>query len=496
VCRRLKIRFSWCGSRDRTASVGEFSVTIKAPLRDGFEANAAVVVVGAGAAGFCAALAAHEAGVEAIVLERDSVPHGSTALSAGLIPAAGTRFQTAMRISDDPTLFAADLKHKAHDKADPALVDLVAQQAGPTIEWLADRYGFSFSVVHDFDYPGHSARRMHGLPSRSGLELIDRLRQAADERGIPLVVNATVSTLYADEGLTVRGVEITRPDGTRDSLGCDSLILACNGYGGAPDLVAQHIPEMRHALYFGHPGNRGDAVLWGGELGAKLEHMSGYQGHGSVAHPHGILITWAVVMEGGFQVNTRGERFSDESLGYSEQAAVVLAQPDGIAFDIFDDRVAAVARQFADFRQAEATGAVIEAPTLALLAARLNLPLQTLAQSLAEVEDAKRTGNRDRFGRSFAGAAPLAAPFKAVKVTGALFHTQGGLAVDCAARVLAINGEPLPNIFAAGGAAVGVSGPRASGYLSGNGLLTATVLGRVAGRAAAAAVIQGMPASA
>ena len=471
-------------------------MSIKTAPEDGFEASAPVVVVGAGAAGFCAALAAHELGVEVVVLERDSVPRGSTALSAGLIPAAGTRFQTAIGISDNPALFAADLKRKAHDQADPALVDLVAQQAGPTVEWLADRFGLPFSIVHDFDYPGHATRRMHGLPTRSGVELIDRLRQAADEREIPPVVNATVSALYADAAHAVHGVEITRPDGTRDLLGCDALILACNGYGGAPDLVARHIPEMRHASYFGHPGNRGDAVLWGGELGAKLEHMSGYQGHGSVAHPHGILISWAVIMEGGFQVNKNGERFSDESLGYSEQAAIVLAQPDGIAFDVFDERIGTIARQFTDFRQAEASGAVIEAPTLALLAARLNVPLPALAQSLAEIEEAKRTGDPDRFGRSFPGAAPLAPPLKAVKVTGALFHTQGGLAVDRAARVLDTNGKPLPNIFAAGGAAAGISGPRASGYLSGNGLLTASVLGRVAGRAAAALVKQRTPASA
>ncbi len=286
-------------------------------------------------------------------------------------------------------MFAADLKHKAHDQADPALVDLVAAQAGPTVEWLADRYALPFSVVHDFDYPGHAARRMHGLPSRSGVELIDRLRQAADEHGIPLIVNATVSALYADADRTVRGVEIMRPDGTRDALGCDALILACNGYGGAPDLVARYIPEMRDATYFGHPGNRGDAVLWGEELGAKLEHMSGYQGHGSVAHPHGILISWAVIMEGGFQVNIHGERFSNESLGYSEQAATVLTQPDGIAFDIFDERIAAIARQFADFQQAETSGAVIEAPTLALLAARLNVPPAALTRSFAEIEDAQ-----------------------------------------------------------------------------------------------------------
>jgi fumarate reductase flavoprotein subunit len=114
-----------------------------------------------------------------------------------------------MGISDNPALFAADLKRKAQDQADPALVDLVAQQAGLTVEWLADGYGLPFSIVHDFDYPGHSARRMHGLPSRSGVELIDRLRQAADQRGIHLVVNATVSALYADAEHAVRGVEIT-----------------------------------------------------------------------------------------------------------------------------------------------------------------------------------------------------------------------------------------------------------------------------------------------
>jgi succinate dehydrogenase/fumarate reductase flavoprotein subunit len=331
---------------------------------------------------------------------------------------------------------------------------------------------------------------MHGLPSRSGIELIDRLRQAAEAAEIPLITNATVSALFAGADRVVAGVEITRPDGTRDSLGCKALILACNGYGGAPDLVASHIPEMRAATYFGHPGNRGDAVLWGEQLGAKLLHMSGYQGHGSVAHPHAVLITWAVIMEGGFQVNSDGLRFSDESRGYSEQAAIVLAQPGAIAFDIFDERIAAVARQFADFQQAEASGAVIEASTVAHLAERLNLPLPALAQSFAAVETAKRAGTTDRFGRNFARAAPLTPPFRAVKVTGALFHTQGGLAVDETARVLDASGDALPNLFAAGGAAAGVSGSRASGYLSGNGLLTATVLGRVAGQRAADLVKQ------
>jgi fumarate reductase flavoprotein subunit len=463
-------------------------VSVKPVPAGGFAASAPLVIVGAGAAGLCAALAAREAGAEVAVLERDAVPRGSTALSAGLIPAAGTHWQLALGIRDSAALFAADLERKAHGKADRTIVDLVARQAGPTVEWLAGRYRLPFSLVQDFDYPGHSARRMHGLPSRSGLELIDRLRQAAEQAQVHLIVNATVSALFADTGGAIRGVEIARPDGAGDSLGCEALILACSGYGGAADLVARHIPEMRDASYFGHPGNRGDAVLWGEALGAELLHMSGYQGHGSVAHPHGVLITWAVIMEGGFQVDASGQRFSDESQGYSEQAAIVLAQPQGCAYDIFDERVAVIARQFEDYRQAEACGALIEAESVAQLAERLHLPPAALAASFAEVEAARRAGRKDRFGRSFGGLPPLQPPFKAVKVTGALFHTQGGLAVDGDARVRSRRGERLPNLFAGGGAAAGVSGPHAGGYLSGNGLLTATVLGRVAGESAAALV--------
>jgi fumarate reductase flavoprotein subunit len=460
-------------------------VTIKPASPGGFETTVPILIVGGGAAGLCAALAAHEAGAEVAILERDPLPRGSTALSAGLIPAAGTRFQKARGIIDTPERFADDIQNKAHGEADRAIVDLVAARSGPTVEWLADRHALPFSVVDDFDYPGHAARRMHGLPSRSGSELIDRLRGAVEQAGVNLMTDATVTALFCDTERRIHGIEATRPDGTRDLIGCAALVLACNGYGGNPPLVAQHIAEMKGALYFGHPGNRGDAVKWGEALGARLLHMSGYQGHGSVAHPHGILITWAAIMEGGFQVNIRGQRFSNESFGYSEQAAKVIAEPEAIAFDIFDERIAAIARQFEDFRQAEAGGAIVDADNIEGLAARLKLPEAALLESFAEVERLKQAGGTDRFGRNFTGVSPLSPPFKAVRVTGALFHTQGGLAVDRHAHVLDCEGRTLPNLFAAGGAAAGVSGSQASGYLSGNGLLTATVLGRIAGTSAA-----------
>ncbi len=446
-----------------------------------FETEIPVLVVGAGAAGLTAALAAKEAGVDVAVLERDPVPRGSTALSAGLIPAAPTRFQREHGIDDAAEVFAADISKKAENEPDPAFVRAVAEGSGPLIEWLADSYGLPFSVVHDFSYPGHSARRMHGLPSRSGAELVDRLRQAVESRDIPILTDATVAALFATPDGSVTGVRIARPDGSVEDVGCTALILASNGYGGNPDLVRRYIPEMADALYFGHPGNRGDAVLWGEALGAELSAMSGYQGHGSVAHPHGILVSWAVVMEGGFQVNLDGRRFNDETQGYSEQAAVVLKERDKTAFDIFDARIAAVARQFEDFRNAEAMGAVVTAGSVAELATALKVPESALAATFSEIEAARAGTGTDRFDRDWSASSPLVPPYCAVKVTGALFHTQGGLAVDAEGRVKRRDGSFLPNLFAVGGAAAGVSGSTAAGYLSGNGLLTATVLGRAAG---------------
>ena len=125
-------------------------------------------------------------------------------------------------------------------------------------------------------------------------------------------------------------------------------------------------------------------------------------------------------------------------------------------------------------------GKVREARAACLAPAqRVGVAVDALREELGSID----IGKPDRFGRVF--EKQLAAPYCAIKVTGALFHTQGGLGIDSQARVLRQNGQPFPNLFAAGGAAVGVSGSRASGYLSGNGLLTATVFGRIAGQSAA-----------
>lgn len=450
-----------------------------------FLAEAPIFIVGGGAAGLTAALAARDGGAEVIVLERDAVPMGSTALSSGFIPAAGTRFQKARGIVDSPALMAADILAKNKNEADPAHVQTICAAAGPAIDWLAEAHGIPFSLLEGFLYPGHSVLRMHATPKRSGAELMNLLRNAALKAGAEIVTSAKVTALYADDDNTVRGVEITRPDGSGELIGCRALILACNGFGGAPVMVAQYIPEMAQALFFGHAGNQGDGIRWGQALGGATRHLGAYQGHGSVATPHNILITWAVMMEGGIQVNAKGERFSNEHQGYSEQAVAVLAQPGGVAWNIFDGARHEMALGFPDYREAVSAGAIQSAPSVGDLAEILGLPAAALEQTIAATRQFAAGTAHDAFGRDFRGKPPLSAPFHGAKVTGALFHTQGGLVVGAQARVRRDDGTTLPNLYAAGGTACGVSGAHVWGYLSGNGLLAATTLGRLAGADAA-----------
>jgi fumarate reductase flavoprotein subunit len=456
-----------------------------------FPLSVPVLVIGAGACGLTAALAAQDAGVGALVLERDPSPSGSTAMSSGMIPAAGTILQAARGIEDNAQIMAADIQTKAHGENDPAMVAAICAAAGPTVDWLTQTHHVPLTLVEGFLYPGHSRVRMHAPTSRSGADLVVGLLAAARAAGVDVVCNAAVSTLYADADGRVRGVLLSRPDGSTEKIGCETLVLACSGFGGNADLVGHHIPELAGAQYYGHIGNRGDALLWGQALGAGVKHLGAYQGHGSLAIPHAILITWALMMEGGFQVNADGRRFSCEHDGYSEQAMRVIAQPGGVAWNIYDERLHRLGLDFDDYREAFRSGAVKAADSIEALASLCGLPADALAATLSEATALAAGQGRDRFGRNFISKPALTAPFFAVKVTGALFHTQGGLTVNTEGRVLSTDGKPMPNLFAGGGAACGISGRGRDGYLSGNGLLTATVLGAKAGRSAAEQVKQG-----
>jgi fumarate reductase flavoprotein subunit len=173
----------------------------------------------------------------------------------------------------------------------------------------------------------------------------------------------------------VCGGPVTGPRSGRERIGCDALVLACNGYGGNREMVRVSCRRSTGAVWFGHDGNRGDALDWGEALGAESLHLGAYQGHGNVAHPDGILITWAVITEGGVQVNSRRAIASGRKPGlFRGGARRPRATRRHEAWAIFDTRIAGIARQFQDFKDAEAMGAIRVAEDIPTLARMTGLP--------------------------------------------------------------------------------------------------------------------------
>jgi fumarate reductase flavoprotein subunit len=463
-------------------------VVVGTPPQDALHVS--VAIVGAGACGLVAAIALRDAGIDCVLLERDARPSGSTALSSGFIPAPGTKVQGEAGINDSPEQFAHDIQAKAHDTAAPHLVKAYSEAIGHAIDVLCAQHAIEFIVLDGFLYPGHSVRRMHAVPEKTGAALVSQLERAALAAGADILCDAQVTELWADDQQRITGVGYTRPDGNVEHLRCDALLLACNGFGGNAAMVAELLPEMKDALFAGHTGNDGSAIAWGRALGARTADLRGYQGHGSWATPQGALITWALMMEGGVQLNARGERFHDETQGYSEAAVHVLAQPGGVAWNVFDGEILKLARTFPDFCEAEAAGAVKTCADLGALAIQIGCITinsgaagQGIQWSTALNEGLKQTFSGPKTysdARSF--KRQLTAPFYAIKVTGALFHTQGGLDIDANCRVLREDGTACGNLLAAGGAARGVSGNAVWGYLSGNGLLSAVAGGAIAAK--------------
>ena len=426
-----------------------------------------VLIVGAGACGLCAALALRDAGIDCLLLERDAQPQGSTALSSGFIPAAGTQVQHAAGVWDDSAeLLRSDIQNKAKGSAAPHLVQAFSDAITPALDRLQSHHGLDFELLDGFIYPGHSRRRMHSLHQRTGAALVAALEAAATRAGATLMTAARVHELWCNASDEVLGVGLMRPDGSTEAVACQRLLLACNGFGGNRGLVQQHLPTLRDAVFAGHTGNDGSALYWAELLGLATADLSGCQGHGSWAVPHGVLISWALMTQGAVQVNREGRRFHDESGGYSEAAVQVLAQSGGVAWNVLDQRLLALGRSFPDFVQAQAAGAVRPASDAAALARLIGCNTEVLAQTLLSTS--------------------LQAPYFAIQVTGALFHTQGGIQIDAHCRALYPSGQAHPNLLAAGGAARGVSGNDVWGYLSGNGLLSAVAGGWIAARTLAA----------
>ncbi|MDN4491982.1 FAD-dependent oxidoreductase [Ureibacillus aquaedulcis] len=443
-----------------------------------WDAEVDVIVVGAGGGGAITALTVAQEGLDVALFEKTDFLLGNTAASAGMIPACGTRFQKDLQIADSIDIMTNDILKKNHFESNAKQVQALASISGPLVEWMNDDLKIEMSVVTEFKYPGHSSFRMHAPPSRSGLELMKKLKKRIlEHENIYLLLNSTFNELITD-GEKVLGIKVKTPDGEQCIKG-RAVVIATNGFGGNKEMVNQYIPEIADALYFGYEANEGEGIQAGIKIGAMTSSLTAYQGHAAVNEQTGLLVTWGTIMMGGFYINLQGQRFANEAQGYSEFAKEVLKQEGQKGYIVYDQNIHNKLLSIEDYKQINEMEAYKKANTIKELAQLIQVNPNTLSNTMDTYLN-QTEGVADIFGRNSFGE-KLRAPYYAIKVSPALFHTQGGLSINTNAQVINTEGEEIPNLYAVGGSAVGVSGNHAYGYMSGNGLLAALGFGRIAG---------------
>lgn len=440
-----------------------------------------LVVAGAGG-GLVAALRGAELGMSVLVVEANqNFKRGNnTSMSTAMIPGAGSRWQADAGVGDTPEAFVTDILQKTGGDVDEVLALSMAQNSARLVEWMADHLEMPMSLVTDFSYPGHSNYRCHTIPGRSGKAMLNMLTSKVDESElIDLLVPARLERVKLDDSGAVCAVVVSTPDGGEEEVPARDVLLATSGYGASPELVQQHIPEIAGATYYGSEESRGDALRIGADVGATTAYLDSYQGHAALATPSQMLMTWASVMHGGFLVAADGRRYGDETTGYSEYARESLKHADGTSWIVIDEKIYNDCLIFQDFVDVVESGGVRWADSPKSLAEAAGFDAEGFQETLCQTRAFASGADRDPLGRTF-WEAPLGDRLAAVKVVPALFHTQGGLRVDGKARVLGSDGEPIPGLYAAGGAAAGISGHGPAGYMAGNGLLPALGLSMLA----------------
>ncbi|HEY7064477.1 MAG TPA: FAD-dependent oxidoreductase [Chloroflexota bacterium] len=431
-----------------------------------------LVVVGAGGCGLVAALRAAQLGARVALLEKTDRPGGGTALSSQSLQAGGTVYQQRQGIEDSPALYARDIATRNNGRGDAVLAERLTENAPALVEWLAETLGLDLRVP-DFPF-GHSAPRSHTWTADKPLTdlLFDAVQR---EPRIQPYFGVAAAAFAVDAAGAVTGV-VTDQGTFRGRR----VLLATGGFGASQDLLARYIPKAVGIPFPGHAGSTGDGLQMALALSAATAHLDAFQPYPAHIGPGKRAVSPDVILAGGIMVGADGKRFVDETRYPGGLSAGILDQPDKHAYEIFDQRILDLHRNLLETRSQLAAltreGLFVEGATAADLAAKLGIDAAGLAETIRAYNAA--LGGRDAFGRAVKAA--LGTPLYGIRVTVALYHTQGGIRVNPDGQVLRADGSPIPNLYAGGGVAAGVSGDGMDGYLPGNGQLASLGLGYVA----------------
>lgn len=490
-------------------------------------ANRSVIVVGAGNAALCAALAARENGADVTVLERapEEERGGNSSFTAGAMRVAYDGLEDIEALVPDlsdeereTTDFGAypkdaffdDMARVTEFRCDPDLVEILVNESHATMKWMSGKgvrfvpiYGRqAFKVDGKFRFWGGLTLEAAG----GGPGLIEAETRAALEAGIDIRYESRAMDLLTVDG-AIRGV-IVRQNGADGVLEADAIVLAAGGFEANTEWRTRYLgPGWDLAKVRGSRFNTGDGIRMALDAGAMP--YGNWSGCHAVQWDRNAPAFGDLAVGDQFQkhsypfgiiVNAAGKRFVDEGADfrnytYAKYGRRVLEQPGQFAWQVFDDKSAHLLRSEYDIRQiTKVTANTIEeladqlsGVDAAGFLAEVSLFNEAVDTSLPfdpNVKDGRSTTGLEINKSNWANTIDKA-PFIAVAVTCGITFTFGGLKISRDAEVMDTDDRPIPGLFAAGEL---VGGLFYFNYPGGTGLMAGSVFGRIAGSSAALAL--------
>ncbi|MBQ2989824.1 MAG: FAD-dependent oxidoreductase [Clostridia bacterium] len=485
------------------------------------EADADVIVIGAGGGGLSAALEAVAQGAQKVlVLEMTAKTGGALNYTSGSMSAAGTIIQKEEGVQDSVEDYVADILRIGGDlggKPNEELVRVYANEATATFDWLYEA-GLKDNAYSVDRATGNRAvfAPEHALftiqrtykPSpddkasykSAAHEVLDALVAAEDK--IEVKVNTKATELVANEKGQVLTVVTENGETYTAAKG---IIMTTGGYSANGKLMAEFVPYGDFYLAGGAPGADGNGLLMMQKVGAGLVAMDAIptfpMGLVSKDNPKtGAIANTYTWKAGGIVVNQNGERFCNETETNPAIREVALeGQPGAIQYDIFTDKIiedlrAAGQAYFYDaYFAAEGQPGwhvVKTAATIEELAGEIGVPADKLAATVASYNAAVEGGASDEFGRLYDGTKNSynvavnkieGEKFYAVPLQALCVMTLGGVTANENMQVLDEAGNAIPGLYAAGEVVGGVWGKFVS---SGTGVMGPITFARIAARSA------------
>ena len=451
--------------------------------------NYDVVVIGAGGAGFSAAIEAKNAGANVVLLEKMPAVGGNSLISGAEMNAARNWVQSKLGILDDSAeRHAADTFKGGDKKGDMKVINVMTANALDAAKWCRDYLGVRFEDDNLFFFGGHSRKRALIPVGHTGTEFIAKFQAKADELGIPVITDMKAEELIKDKTGRVVGVKATSHGATYTFNAKGGVVLATGGFGANKAMVKKYNPKIDERFKTTDaPGTTGEALYMAKRAGAQLVNMGYIQTYPICDPISGVIELIADSrFDGAIMLNQEGKRFVEELERRDVLSEAILKQTGNYCWVLWNDNIGKISNTVkehpTEYEAFTKQGIMATCPDLKCIADFTKMPLKQLESTVKRVSSMAGKGNDKDFHHRGGLMDMSEGQYYVIKAVPSTHHTMGGVRINEKAQALTAKGQVIPGLWAAG-EVTGVT--HGTNRLGGNAYTDIIVFGRIAGEAAA-----------